>query len=151
MGCPTYKTKIRRRKMYTIFQKLFGNKDTSDSPYSQVQAEAMVDLLLLCEYADNHLSMLEENFIADCSEELAWDSSVSIESYLNNASAKVRAAKDDPTKRAAFISEAADRLESEEAKVHAIELCRKLFKSDGEVSSKEKAFESELLKGLGRV
>ncbi|MEM1223010.1 MAG: hypothetical protein AAGH40_09625 [Verrucomicrobiota bacterium] len=59
-----------------FFEKLFGNEEGSKlhSKLEQPEREAIIDLLLLGIYVDDHISLSETAAFDDFTEVLGWDS-----------------------------------------------------------------------------
>lgn len=106
----------------------------------QSQREAMVDLLVWTMYADNVLTLPENDRIDQVTEEMSWSSPMPPQQYVNIAIAKVRDAIDDPEQGETLMNDISDRLGSSKMRMHAYEACRDLAKADGEVADKEMRF-----------
>lgn len=119
--------------MSNIFQKLLG----TEAGRSQSQTEAMVDLLLLGIYSDNLISLAENAFIEQESQQLAWESGISFNGYLQRVIPKVRAVKGNPAKEAEFLLEITERLGNAAAKQKALDQLNALLAADGIVQLEE--------------
>lgn len=120
-----------------ILAKLFGNDQDSQSSdgLAQGEREAILDLLLLCTYLDNHLSLAEDRVFKEEAERLSWDSGTSVDIYISTATDKVRRAMPDERMEEELVDDIVGRLVSEKSKSTAYSLMSKLFESDGEVAS----------------
>jgi hypothetical protein len=114
-----------------LFKKNQPKKDLAQS-----EREAIVDLLHLLLYADNHLSLKEGRFIADVVEVIGWDLNLSFSSYEARSIAAARAARADEKSKVNFIEHARARLESTASRELALNLCGDLAAADG-VATKE--------------
>lgn len=104
------------------------------SQWNQPQREALVDLLLMGMYVDKALSMEESDFIDQELDALDWESGISLSSYVQRATAKVRSAKDDPQAEDDLLRTIATRLDQDGAKQSALDTLKALMSSDGTVS-----------------
>ncbi len=125
--------------MQNFFQKLFK---VQPEGWQQTQKEAVVDLCLLGMYADNLISLAEQEFLEDESTQLHWQSGVSFSSYLQRMIPIVRTVKDDSEKMESMLKDIADRLETYEAKQKAIAELEKLASADGIVQLEEMFLEN---------
>lgn len=106
----------------------------------QSQREAMVDLLVWTMYADNVLTLPENDHIDHVAGEMTWHSATRPQQYVNIAVAKVRDALDDSAKADAFLDDISERLGSDKMRMHAFEACRDLARADGELADAERHF-----------
>lgn len=106
----------------------------------QHQREAMVDLLIWTMYADNVLTLPENDRIDQVTEEMNWNSATPVQQYVNVSIAKVRDAIDDESKAEALLNDISDRLGSDKMRSRAYEACRELARADGEVDDREMHF-----------
>jgi uncharacterized tellurite resistance protein B-like protein len=106
----------------------------------QKQREAMVDLLIWTMYADNVLTLPENEKIDQVTEEMEWKSATPAQQYIYVSIAKVREALDDPTKAESLLDDISERLSSDEMRMRTYEACRDLASVDGEVADKEMHF-----------
>lgn len=136
---PASKTqRVSKKSMLDHIRSLF--KRIGSAADEQSQREAMVDLLVWTMYADNILTLPENDRIDQVTEEMSWSSPMPPQQYVNVAIAKVRDAIDDPEEGEAFLNDISDRLGSAKMRMHAYEACRDLAKADGEVVDKEMHF-----------
>jgi hypothetical protein len=130
--------------MQVLFQKLLGRSDG----WNQTQKEAMIDLCLLGMYSDDLTSLAEQDFIADESTHLKWESGISFGGYLQRTIPKIRLAKGDSQKMEDVLQNIGDRLGSDELKRKACNELQKLLASD-EVVKAEEEFLSEVQRVMG--
>lgn len=130
-----------------ILEKLFRSKisyeDTAADGLSQPEREAILDLMLLGIYADNHLSLAEDALIQAQAERLDWESGTSIDVYMALATDRARTASQSDEQEDQFLRFIGQRLNSDTAKNQALGLARDLFLSDGETAA-ETAFVERL-------
>lgn len=107
--------------------------------FTQGEREAIVDLLLLSIYSDNHISYAESVELEDSIKNMGWESDIPSETYIQTATARARSARISETATNDFLEFIATRLESPPAKTRALELLDRLLASDG-TSDSEKAF-----------
>lgn len=127
----------------SLFQRIGSAAD------EQSQREAMVDLLVWTMYADNVLTLPENDRIDQMTEEMSWSSPMPPQLYVNVSIAKVRDAIDDAEASESLLNDISDRLGSEKMRMHAYEACRDLAKADGEVADKEMRFLSTIKTHFG--
>ncbi|HLP91075.1 MAG TPA: hypothetical protein VK184_21145 [Nostocaceae cyanobacterium] len=120
--------------MQAFFQKLLK---LQSGEWNQAQKEALVDLCLLGMYSDDLISLAEQDFIADESAQLKWESGISLSGYLQRTIPKVRAVKNDAQKTRQLLQDIADRLKDQELKSKAVEELEKLLVVDGLVKLEE--------------
>ncbi len=135
--------------MIDILKNLFRPDEAPSDGLNQKQREAIIDLLLLCMYADNHLALTEDHVLKAEVDAFDWKSEQSIEAYVDSITPKVRRIRSEGESRRDFISEIGNRLDSSSVKTKAFELSKRLFHSDGEVAETEAKFETEIKNGLG--
>lgn len=129
--------------MLNIFQKFLG----AETERSQSQTEAVVDLLLLGMYSDNLISLAENDFIEQESQQLAWKSGISFGGYLQRVIPKVRAVKGSVEKEGEFLLDIAERLGDAESKQQALDELNALLAADGFVQLEE-AFVEQVKQAL---
>jgi hypothetical protein len=124
----------------------FLEKLFSDAPRSalrpelqQAEREAVIDLLLLAVYVDDHLSLSESSEFDAATDSMGWDSSTGPSVYICNATARARVARSSEAATAQYIAFVSERLKSAGSKERALELLNRLFMSDGK-TDKEKVF-----------
>lgn len=130
-----------------FIEKLFGAEPTSSlhPSLSQPEREAIIDLLLLAAYADNHLSYNESQEFDEATESIGWDSSTSLSVYLSQATDRARQARGDEKP---FIEFVAQRLNTPASKDRALELLNRLFIADGK-EDREQAFMKQVEEAFG--
>ena len=116
---------------------------------TQAQREAIVDLLHYCMFADNLITISENQFIAAKVQSFSWDPKISFEYYQGKSIGAARAALGDPKAKESFFESAKERLATPALRKQALELCRKLFMADGNKAEGEFASEKEVRGGLG--
>ncbi|WP_221029124.1 hypothetical protein [Actomonas aquatica] len=126
---------------------LFQKKSSAPLSLPQSEREAIVDLLHLCLYADSHISLKEGQFIADVVDVIGWDANLSFPVYESRSIAAARVARGGGKEKQDFLSFAAERLQSPEGRLLAVELCRDLAAADGTVQ-REATVIGEIVKAL---
>ncbi len=135
--------------MSNLFQQLFKLSHKTKDGLTQVQREAILDLLFYAMFADNNVALKESELISDTVEQFNWDPKMPYETYSARSISHVRAVKESPEARADFLAAVAKRLGTKEARSRALALCRKLFQADGTVADKEFELLRDLQKSLG--
>jgi hypothetical protein len=133
-----------------ILKKLFTpNKDQRKTvDLEQNEKEAIIDLLMLAIYADNHLSLAEDKIMKEEIDTYSWNSITVLRIYLSESTARARTALTSETSEREFLEFIAERLESRATKSRALDLLSKLFNSDG-TDEKEKEFTVKVKRYLG--
>ena len=136
--------------MIALLKKLFHQNDAPEEArnLNQEQREALIDLLLLGVYADNLISIAENQFLEDEVQELHWESGISLNAYFANAFHKVRDAREDEAQRRELIRDIGRRLGDEESKRGVLYVLKSLFEAD-ETVEEEKASFNEIESILG--
>ena len=96
---------------------------------------------------DNHLSFVEDNVLKNKVELLDWNSTTSVDLYINNATDKVRRAITDENLQNEFLQSLSERITSEAGKRKALNSITELFNSDGE-DPREYAFREAVANAL---
>jgi lysyl-tRNA synthetase class I len=124
-----------------FLEKLFGAEPKSSlhPELEQAEREAIIDLLLLAIYVDDHLSLSESKVFDDAADSMGWDSTTGPSLYINNATERARTARSSEEGTARLINYVAERLSSVGSKERALELLNRLFMADGKTDT-EKAF-----------
>ena len=124
-----------------LLKKLFAPKPIARTreDLEQEEKEAIIDLLLIATYADNHLSLAENKILNEEFDKFSWEANISLDLYLNDATNRARNALDSDKTVEAYLETISNRLSSRYSKSRALDLLSKLFYSDGNVDS-EKAF-----------
>lgn len=124
-----------------FLEKLFGSEPRSSlhAELLQAEREAILDLLLLAIYVDDHLSLSETREFDDAADSMGWDSSTGPSVYICNATDRARTARTSDELTADFIAYVSERLSSHGSKERALELLNRLFMADGK-TEKEKTF-----------
>mgnify|MGYP001213528964 CR=1 FL=1 len=117
--------------------------------YIQVEREALIDVILLSMYADNHLAIEEQQLLTKKSRALHWAAQLPLQNYVSEATARVRAAMESGAKRKELLRSIQDRLYSPESRERAYELCQEVLISDGKKTDEEILFQEELRLYLG--
>lgn len=114
-----------------IFETLFNRNAAKKDGLTQAEREATVDLLTLGVYADNHLSVAEDEVFESITTKMNWESERDISYYIYTATERARQARGDTGAVEEFLKYVAERLESTTAKTQALDLLDRLFSADG--------------------
>lgn len=117
-----------------FLKRLFQNeppKQGLHAPLTQTEREAIIDLLLLAIYADNHISHAETVELDNTVDSIGWDSGSDVELYINGATARARSARQNQETKSEFIDYVAERLSTTANKQRALDLLNRLFIADG--------------------
>lgn len=114
---------------------------------TQLQREALLDLLVLSIFADAHLSLSEEDTLQARIHGIGWESEKPRDIHFLNAMHKARGAMETPEKTDAFIALRAACFTTESSRSAALEAIRSVLASDGH-SETESAFLALLRKHL---
>ena len=125
--------------MLTKIRKLFirGAEHTPDG-LNQDQREAIVDLLLLCIYADNKLEPNENQIFVRHMGSFNWNSELPINDYIQESKSRTLEFIQSKAKRNLHLRNISTRLKNKEIKYRVLKLCKLLFYSDWELADEEK-------------
>ncbi|MBT63052.1 MAG: hypothetical protein CML13_07555 [Puniceicoccaceae bacterium] len=89
-----------------FLEKLFSqeSRSTPESELQQAEREAIIDLLLMAIYVDQHLSLAETKEFDHAADSLGWDSSTGSSVYICNATDRARTARISEELTADFIA-----------------------------------------------
>lgn len=118
---------------------LFPSSPETETSFNQSEREALVDLLYLGIYADNHLSQTEENALAQELDLIQWDSPQAASLYVNDAIVRARDARSNSDFAADYLADIANRLANPAVRAKALGTLDKIIRSDG-TNEKETAF-----------
>ena len=68
--------------MPSLLKKLFHKSEAPNNGLTQLQREAIVDLLNYCMYADNLVMLAEDRLITDTVKKFNWDSKIPFDQSL---------------------------------------------------------------------
>lgn len=97
----------------------------------QAQREAIVDLLLLGMYADQHISLTEQDVLAEAVETMGWDAWFAYSVYFQRIIPQVREAHLSPERTQKFLATISARLDNVDVMKFAIEKFSALLCLDG--------------------
>ncbi len=125
-----------------ILERLFRSRPTPGATdgLTQPEREAILDLLLLGIFVDNHLSLAENKVIQDECERFDWDSGTSADIYIQQSTARIRDCRHDPQRQDEALDRIAGRLPRPDTRRMALSLLDRLFLSDGQHDPGEQAF-----------
>jgi hypothetical protein len=103
----------------------------------QVQREAIVDLLLLGMYADRHVAVAEQEFLAAAIATLGWDEFYSPEIYFQRVVPTVREVLGNADRTCGFLQNISARLDQVDVMKFAIEKFSTLIALDGVTEASE--------------
>ena len=129
-----------------LFERLINKDARRKDELTQPEREAIVDLLTLGVYADNHLSIAEDVAFESLTGRLNWESEQDISYYLYTATERARQVRNDEGAIDEFLAFVAERLTSRTSTSTALDLLHRLFSADG--SNKK---ESEFYKTVERI
>ncbi|HWA26716.1 MAG TPA: hypothetical protein VG734_13745 [Lacunisphaera sp.] len=133
--------------MPTSLKPAFSHASKTDDGLTQTQREAIVDLLHYCMFADNFVSLKEDQFVNTVAATLTWDKNISFESYEGGSIGKARRAKDSASYREQFYQDVVARLGSKDARGLALKLCKDLYHADAKLAE----LESEQLATISKL
>jgi len=107
---------------------------------TQPQNEATLDLLLLGMYADDAVTLSENERIYDLLSSFGWDSYHDPQQYSQTAISRARAALEDPASLGLFLADIGARMADEDVKKLALALLAQLIESDNAATESEADF-----------
>ncbi|HYF37317.1 MAG TPA: hypothetical protein VD994_18595 [Prosthecobacter sp.] len=117
---------------------------------TQLQREALFDLLTLSIYADQHVSLTEESLLESAFIAEGWDSEYPKSLFLEKSFARARAAAESDDATAAYLAERAAAFTDTASQTEALGVVRNLLTRDG-LASGEMAFLSRLQASLPKA
>ena len=135
--------------MSSLFSRLFNSAAAANDGLTQVQREAIIDLLNFCSYADDRLKLAEDEMVDSELERCHWHPAEPVELFEKRSVTRVRNALESPERRASFLADVAGRLGGTEIRTRALSLSKKLFHADGDYSADEQTVFGEIEKAFG--
>ncbi|MCH6258552.1 hypothetical protein MLD52_18475 [Puniceicoccaceae bacterium K14] len=117
--------------MKKIIENLFGAPKESSDDWNQEEREALIDLLVFAMYADRHLSIAENVVLQNEIDKLKWESSTSIEIYLNSSTTRISSLITTDEGKEEVLNSVRERLVSYESRQRVFFVCESLISSDG--------------------
>lgn len=114
---------------------------------TQVTREALIELLFLSLYLDEHLSLAEDEVLANALDSLGWESAESRESFIFSAFSKARELFSCPIKTEEFLAARTVLIKQEGEEASAMIWLHRVLGADG-ISPTEQRFLSQLEAGL---
>lgn len=114
---------------------------------TQNSRQALIELLFLSLYLDNHLSLAEDEVLNDALDSLGWESELSREKFIFKAFSAARAAADGGQKTDEFLSVRANLIKQDGEEAEALTWLSKVLGADG-LSATEQYFLGRLEKRL---
>ena len=133
----------------TSFIRWFSTATPAKDGLSQVQREAIVDLLYFCMCADQKLLPLESAAITNEATAFSWDVSVNFEDFATSSLQRARVAVASPETIQIALRGISEQLVTTEARTRAITLCLQVFGADGDFDSAERAVFVEIKRAFG--
>lgn len=110
---------------------------------NQPSREALVELLLLSLYLDDHLSLAEDDTLNEAMQAIGWESATPRDAFLLRAFSQVRGVAASPAESDAFVASRAAIIKEAGAAAPALTWLTRSLASDG-ISSGEKWFLTRL-------
>lgn len=110
---------------------------------TQNARQALIDLLFLALYLDNHLSLAEDNLLGEALDSLGWESETSREVFIFAAFSAARAASACQSESDAFLGERADIIHADGSEGAAMTWLHRILASDG-LTGSERHFLSQI-------
>lgn len=104
---------------------------------AQQQREAMIDLLIWMMYADNVLTLPENDRIDQITEEMKWEAPTRPSVYINTSISKIRDVLADEEQGKELLEDIDDRLGTKRMRQEAYEACRNIAQADGQMADEE--------------
>lgn len=98
---------------------------------TQDSREAIIELLFLSLYMDNHLSLAEDSVLNDALDSLGWESAKPRERFILSAFASARIAAGDPVKSEDFFIKRADLIRDAGGEGEALTWLTRVLAADG--------------------
>ena len=114
---------------------------------TQNEREAIIELMMMVMYSDKTLKLSEDEAIKEYTNNIKWESPLSLEFYYGKVTPKIRKALADEENMNALLEDINFRIESEIGKAQVLLVCNDLAMADSDFSSEEK----ELLTNISKV
>ena len=114
---------------------------------TQNEREAIIELMMMIMYSDKTLKLTEDEAIKEYTNNIKWESPLSLEFYFGKVTPKIRRALEDKEDMNSFLEDINFRIESELVKAQVLLVCNDLAMADSEFSSEEK----ELVDNIAKV
>ena len=114
---------------------------------TQNAREAIIELMMMVMYSDKTLKLSEDEAIKEYTNNIKWESPLSLEFYYGKVTPKIRKALADEENMNALLEDINFRIESEIVKAQVLLVCNDLAMADSDFSSEEK----ELLTNISKV
>ncbi|MDA0349645.1 MAG: hypothetical protein O3C43_21155 [Verrucomicrobia bacterium] len=137
--------------MFNSLKKLFAQGETKQvaDGLNQDQREAMIDLFLLCIYADNELALNEDKIFVRNIERFNWKSEQLIGDYIQESKSRTLDLIQSEAEKNSYLNEISTRLKTSEIKFRALKMCKLLFYSDWELAEEEIKFIKKIRTAFG--
>jgi hypothetical protein len=109
-------------------------------PLQQGEREAIIDMLLMGIYFDDHLSLSESEEFKSLTDLIGWESDLDISVYVDNTILRVRNVRSSEEALTEFIRYIAERLNSAGSRERALELLNRLLRTDGKTDTENVFF-----------
>lgn len=134
--------------MIDFLTNLFQKENSSDN-YTQDEREALLEIILLSTYIDNHLDLSEKKIIESEVKSLAWESVTPVENFISEKIGGIRNANNHESFKKEILTSIQKRLFSEESKKSAYAFCEKVLMADGTKTKTESDFQNTLKSYIG--
>ena len=134
--------------MQNWIQRLFQAKPEPTDGLTQPQREAMIELLLLTMYADNRISLQEDDLIDSKLHQFDWESGIQPEYFLNQATQRIRAVIGHPEQEEKLLVSIREILATPKIRQQALLLCERLIESDQTTAPSESTFLAQVKQTL---
>lgn len=124
--------------MLETIKGLFSRVDRAGA--QQKQREAMIDLLIWTMYADNVLTVPENDRIDEVAEELTADAAMPLRQYVGASIARIRDVLHDQDQAEVFLTDIYHRLGDDDMRRKAYDACNDLAQVDGVIADEETQF-----------
>ena len=114
---------------------------------TQNEREAIIELMMMIMYSDKTLKLTEDEAIKEYTNNIKWESPLSLEFYFGKVTPKIRRALEDKEDMNSFLEDINFRIDSELVKAQVLLVCNDLAMADSEFSSEEK----ELVDNIAKV
>lgn len=114
---------------------------------TQIQNEALIDLVTIFCQIDGKIRLAESDFVSDWLSELHWNSGTALETYQSNAVARCRKSISND-EEVSWLQSIVDRLTGGASKDSVVELAVGVAESDKELAKSERSLINTLLRLL---
>jgi hypothetical protein len=107
---------------------------------TQIQREALFDLLALSIYADAHISLAEEDLLQQAFVKKGWKSTLPKQHFIELSFARAREAAESDDSMIDYLTERAAAFDTQKAQQEACAVIKSILEADGETAEENEFY-----------